>query len=135
MQITRQTEYAIRTLIELAKHPIGTVLQTKSISQNQGIPEVFLQKTIQLLGKAGFVKTVRGSKGGISLIISSNQITIARVFTAIEGNLAINPCLADKSYCYQTDSCAVHKILARAQQALVDELSKETIADIIACKD
>ena len=62
MQITRQTEYAIRTLIELSKAPLGTMLHTKDISQKQEIPEGFLTKTIQCFAHAGLVTTA-GSQG------------------------------------------------------------------------
>ena len=60
MQITRQTEYAIRTLLELAKVPKGEVLQVKLISDRQSIPVEFLKKTVQLLALAGLVSTRRG---------------------------------------------------------------------------
>lgn len=131
MQITRQTEYAIRTLIELSKIGKGEYLQTKVISEKQNIPEVFLKKTVQLLSYAGLVKTKRGSQGGVALNIPSSEITIADVLTAIEGKLAINPCLTDKDYCSSYTDCPVHKILNRAQERLVEELKKETIEDIV----
>lgn len=131
MQITRQTEYAIRTLMELSKVNKGDYLQTKVISEKQNIPEVFLKKTIQLLSYAGLVKTKRGSLGGVSLNIPSAEITIADVLRAIEGKLAINPCLTDKEYCINCSSCPVHKVLNRAQERLIEELSRETIEDIV----
>lgn len=131
MQLTRQTEYALCTLLELSKHPPGTILQAKIISLKQNIPEVFLKKTIQLLNSAGLVNTIRGSKGGVSLRVESSRITIAQVYTAIEGKLAINPCLADSAYCKNTANCVVHSILNRAQNALVKELSRETLADMV----
>ena len=43
MKITRQTEYAIRTLLELSRIPFGELLQTRVIAEKQGIPEVFLK--------------------------------------------------------------------------------------------
>ncbi len=131
MQITRQTEYAIRTLIELSKLSKGTFLQTKTISERQNIPEIFLKKTIQLLAYAGLVKTMRGSKGGVALKIPSKEITIANVLESIEGKLNINPCLGDSKYCNNRSECQVHKIFDRAQRKLMDELNKETIEDIV----
>lgn len=132
MQITRQTEYAVRTLLELARGPQGQLLPAKVISQRQDIPEVFLKKTIQILARAGLVVTQRGTQGGVKLAKPSNQITLADVVTAVEGPLALNVCLAKGYDCPNKPNCRVRKILARSQAALVAELSRETLADIVA---
>lgn len=60
MQITRQTEYAIKTLIELGQVPYGQLVSSKTISHKHSIPEDFLHKTIQVLSRAGLVVTQRG---------------------------------------------------------------------------
>lgn len=132
MQITRQTEYAIRTLIELSKAPLGTMLHTKDISQKQEIPEGFLTKTIQVLAHAGLVTTQRGSQGGVCLSVSPDKITIADVLTVTEGRLGLNVCLTQSGYCPNMAVCPVHSVLKRAQDAMLAELKKETFADLVA---
>ncbi len=132
MQITRQTEYAIQTLVELVKYPSGTMLSARDISENQQIPEVFLKKTIQLLARANLVATQRGNQGGVRLTVPAEQITIARVLAAIEGELAINVCLAGTSTCKNKTVCKIRPILQRAQNAMMAELNKESFADIAA---
>lgn len=131
MQITRQSEYAIKTLLELASFPYGQILPTVKISERQSIPEVFLKKTVQLLAKAGLVATQRGPRGGVRLIVPPHQITIARVIEAIEGKIAINPCLGDGHHCQNESFCQIRAILKRAQTAMKSELSKETLQDIL----
>ena len=44
MQITRQTEYAVRTLLELSTLPSDQLLPTRVISERQDVPEVFLKR-------------------------------------------------------------------------------------------
>ncbi len=132
MQITRQTEYAIRTLIELSKVPLGTILQTRDISQKQDVPEVFLTKTIQLLARAGLVTTQRGSQGGVRLAVSPDKITIADVLTVTEGRLGLNVCLTESGYCPNMNICPVRRVLKRAQEAMLAELKKDTFADLVA---
>ncbi len=132
MQLTRQSEYAVRTLIELAQKPYGTVLPTKVISEKQAIPEVFLKKTVQLLAKAQLVATQRGTQGGVKLAVPPERITIAQVITAIEGEVAINPCLSSSHVCANRATCSIHPILQRAQDAMLAELNKETLEDIVA---
>ncbi len=131
MQITRQTEYAIRTLLELAKAPFGQIMQNRTISERQDVPEVFLKKTIQLLARAGLVATRRGMQGGVRLSIPADQITFADAVRAIEGEVIINPCLSEGYFCKNKSACRAHTVWRRAQAALLAELEKETFADMI----
>lgn len=131
MQITRQTEYAIRTLLELAKGPAGEVLQVKTISERQDIPVEFLKKTVQLLALGGLVNTRRGTQGGIMLARPAENITIADIVKAIEGPVAINLCLEPGYVCPNRDICPVSPVLARAQGAFLRELQRESLADLL----
>lgn len=131
MQITRQSEYAIKTLLELAQNPNAEVVSTRIISENQGIPEVFLKKTVQLLARAGLVSTQRGTQGGVKLAKVADQITIADIIVAIEGPIAFNICLAQENNCPNKGACSVYPVLARAQESFIKELSKETLVDLI----
>lgn len=131
MQITRQSEYAIRILIELAKSPFGELIPSKVIAEQQDIPGRFLQKTVQLLSRAGLVSTQRGIQGGVRLTVPADRISLADVIAAIEGPLAINPCLAPGYSCPNMADCQVRVILGRAQAALLRELKRESIADLV----
>ncbi len=131
MQITRQTEYGIKTLLELAQLPEGQLISSKTISERQEIPETFLHKTLQLLSKAGLVITQRGVQGGARLALPADKVTIKDIITAIEGPLAINVCMSPGYHCENMQTCQVRRILARAQAALTAELSRETLADIL----
>ena len=130
MQFTRQTEYAIRILMALGEVKKGEVIQSRVIAEKQEIPEKFLSKTIQVLVRTGLVETRRGTLGGVKLAMPLDSITIADVITAIEGKIAINPCLANGFYCKNLAYCQVRHILERGQKALLAELNKETLADL-----
>jgi len=130
LQLTRQSEYALKIILELAGHPFGEVLSSKIISERQDIPEDFLKKTIHLLALGGLVSTQRGTQGGVRLVKKAEQINIADVLTAIEGPVTINPCLAAGYNCPHQAECSISPVLARAQRAFLDELSKESLADL-----
>ncbi|MDD4801536.1 MAG: Rrf2 family transcriptional regulator [Syntrophomonas sp.] len=130
MQITRQTEYAIRTLIELAKVPYGQLISNKVISVRNDIPEEFLHKTIQILSRAGLVVTQRGVQGGVRLGRPLEEITIADVIEAMEGPFAINVCLSPGYQCSRLNICKVRKVLFDAQTAMLNELRKKSLAEI-----
>ncbi len=130
MQLTRQAEYAIRTILELSMLPEGEFMQSRAIASRQKLPEQFLNKTVQILARTGLVETRRGAQGGIRLTVKPEEITIANVVTAVEGNIALNPCLADVYHCANQSTCRVHGILKRAQAAMLAELGRETFADL-----
>ncbi|WP_066639006.1 RrF2 family transcriptional regulator [Desulfolucanica intricata] len=132
MQITRQTEYAIHTVIELSKIPFGDVVQIKEIAGKHNIPETFLKKTVQALSKSGIVATHRGTNGGVRLARPSDSITLADVLVAIEGPLALNVCLEANYDCDNQSTCRIHEILKRTQNTILKELSKESFANIVS---
>lgn len=131
MQLTRQCEYALRTMLELASHPFGEIISSKTISERQDIPEDFLKKTIHLLAVNGLVNTVRGTQGGVRLAKSAAEIKVSDVVEAIEGPVAINPCLSSGYVCPNQSRCRISPVLARAQQAFIAELSKDSLADLV----
>ena len=131
MQLTRQCEYAIRTMLELASHPYGEIISSKIISERQDIPEGFLKKTIQLLAVSGLVNTVRGIQGGVRLAKPAEDIKVSDVVEAIEGPIAINPCLASGYVCPNQPQCRISPVLARAQSAFIAELNRDSLADLV----
>lgn len=132
MQITRQAEYAIKIMLELAKNQGKEVLSSKLIADRQGIPEDFLKKTVHLLALQGLVITQRGVQGGVRLGKPADEITIADIIAAVEGPLAINICLDSGYECPNKSTCPVRRVLARGQAALLRELSRETLSDLLS---
>ena len=76
LQITRQTEYAIRGLQELARRNEDAPVHLKLIAGSCQVSEAFLAKIFQMLAQAGVVKSHRGVKGGFSLGRAAKEITL-----------------------------------------------------------
>lgn len=131
MQITRQAEYAIRIMLELAKLSPGEIIQSRFIAENQNLPDKFVQKIIQILVRSGFVESRRGTMGGVRLSVPADSITIADIIASVEGKIAINPCLKESHHCSNQPHCRVRKVIQRGQEALLKELSRDTLADLI----
>ena len=130
MQLTRQSEYAIRIMLELASRPAGEIVSSRTIAENQEVPEDFLKKTVQLLSLSGLVATHRGVQGGVRLARPALDISLADIVRAIEGPLYINLCLDPAYSCPNRVSCPVSLVLARAQSAFLAELERESLADL-----
>ncbi|MDO8282097.1 MAG: Rrf2 family transcriptional regulator [Thermodesulfovibrionia bacterium] len=109
MQITRETDYAVRCLIHLSGTP-DEVVVIDEIAGIRDVPRSFLAKILQKLSKAGIVTSYRGVKGGFQLARKPKDITLLDVVEAIEGPVAMNKCVVDREFCDLSRTCSVHPV-------------------------
>lgn len=135
MEISRQADYAIRAIMDLAALPDGELVQTREIARRQNIPERYLPTIIRTLARAGLLRTLRGSHGGVTLARNAGAITIRDVIEAIDGPLLLNRCMIRPGECGGNGKgcfCSLHDFW----QGLVDEIEIEmdaiNFADLVA---
>lgn len=63
--VSRTSEYALRAVIWLVQEP-GRSQTTKQIGEGTRTPPDYISKVLQLLAKAGVVRSQRGLGGGFS---------------------------------------------------------------------
>jgi Rrf2 family protein len=132
MQLTMTGEYAVRAMVGLASEPFGRVVQVAQLSASWDIPENFLRKIVADLARAGLLSSKRGAKGGISLAVAPEELTLLDVIEAVEGKIFLNKCLIGPEFCDRTDWCAVHVVWCEAQGAVRDILKKRSLAEIVS---
>jgi Rrf2 family transcriptional regulator, iron-sulfur cluster assembly transcription factor len=130
MQVTREGDYGIRSVLYLARQPFNKVSFANEISEEYKIPRSFLAKILQKLVKAKIVRSYRGVKGGFSLAKQARDITPLDVLSAIEGKLAINICLVDKKKCNFSKHCPTFYLWANVQSKIVETLKKTNFEDL-----
>jgi Rrf2 family protein len=130
MQVTREGDYAIRSVLYLARQPFQKVSFVTEISEEYKIPRSFLAKILQKLVKAKIVRSYRGVKGGFSLTRQARDITVLDVLEAIEGKLAVNLCIGDKKKCNFSKHCPAHFVWLKVQANVIDTLKKENFEDL-----
>jgi len=130
MQLTREGDYGIRSVLYLARQPYKKISFVTEISDEYKIPRSFLAKILQKLVKAKIVRSYRGVKGGFSLARQAKEISVLDVLEAIEGRLSLNVCLADKKKCDFSRHCPIHSVWANVQAKVTDVLRKSTFDDL-----
>jgi Rrf2 family protein len=130
LQITRQTEYAIRGLQELARRDCDRPVQLKSIAQACDVSEAFLAKIFQMLSQQNIVKSHRGVKGGFSLGRQPEEITLRDIVEVCEGGIALNHCLRKVDPCKNAATCNISRAWRSAQDALVGALEMTRLSDV-----
>ncbi len=130
MQLTRYTDYSIRTLIYLGAHE-GT--QTISeVAKAYGISRNHLVKVVHNLGRLGYVETLRGKSGGIRLAIPPQEINLGSVVRDVEPTLNVVECFsAEENSCPITPVCGLKGILHEASDAFFEVLEKYHLSDVI----
>ncbi len=130
MRLTRQSSYAIRTLIYCAVNAPG-LSRIADIARAHAISELFLFKLIKPLVEGGLLETVRGRKGGIRLGRPAAEITLLDTVKLTEENFAMAECFEGGDItCPLADSCDLNSALHEALQAFFDVLDSYSIADL-----
>lgn len=126
MKLARPSHYAIRLVLDLARHRRG---RSAEIAARQGIPAAYMAKIVQGLSRAGLVRTHRGARGGVELARPASAVTLREVIEATEGPLAINLCVAWGD-CPCQQPCPVRATLAQLQTMIERELDAVTIESL-----
>jgi Rrf2 family protein len=131
VRLTREADYAVRIVLDLAEHSRSRPVRSADIARRQMIPRPFLTKVVQVLARRGFVATHRGAGGGVSLARDPHGITLRAVVEAIEGPIRMNRCLIRPGECPLDRRCMVHPIWRRIQEQVIRELEGATIASLV----
>jgi Rrf2 family transcriptional regulator, nitric oxide-sensitive transcriptional repressor len=130
MRLNLQSDYALRLLMHLAAKEgelvtIGQVADRFRISQNH------LMKVAHVLGREGFIETVRGRSGGLRLARHGGTIRVGDVVRRMEGDLALVECFpGGAGGCLIVKACRLKGVLHEALDAFLSVLDRYTIADL-----
>lgn len=123
MTLNRQTDYALQFLSALARLKEGESLPLSVFAKKGHVSFLFMQRIAGKLRTAHLVEAGRGRSGGYKLTKLPTAITVLDVAQALEGDMAVVPCLktADTS-CPHQAVCMTrtnfHTINAYIQQYL-----------------
>ena len=130
MKLTAFTDYSLRVLIYLAAEPERRATIAE-ISAAFDIKENHLTKVVHRLGKGGWVETVRGKGGGLTLAKPADAIGVGQVVRDTEGEAIPAECFAtEESDCAIVRCCRLKGVLAEAVAAFYGVLDRYTLADI-----
>jgi Rrf2 family cysteine metabolism transcriptional repressor len=131
MKLSTRTRYGIRAIIEIAENSGRGPLQTKVIAKSQDISVKYLEQLMAMLRSSGFVRSIRGAKGGYMLAKAPNQIKLSDVFDCLEGHVTTVECVGDKDFCERAADCVARQVWAQVQQAITNVLQSITLQDLV----
>lgn len=113
----------------------GKSLSIKQIATSSNLSFLFLQKIAGILQQNEMIKAERGKYGGYKLKKNPKKITIKEIIEAVEGPIAIIPCLksaCEPQCCKKNKKCEIKSGLQKINQEIEKFLAKKTLHQIIA---
>ena len=131
MRLSTRTRYGIRAMLELAENVGRGPLQLRIIARRQDISVKYLDQLMAILKSAGFVRSIRGAKGGYILAKAPEQIKLSDVFNCLEGPVVAVDCTENENYCARAPDCVARQVWAQLQEAVTAVLQSITFQDLV----
>jgi Rrf2 family protein len=131
LELTKRADYAIRTVLALARAADDERLSVRRVAADQRIPERFLPQVMRDLVRAGLVDGTVGRAGGYRIAKPSAEISLLDVVEAVEGDSRRRVCILRGGPCALDGVCDVHAVFAAAQDDVLQRLRATTVAAAI----
>jgi len=132
MRLLVSTDLALRLLMRLSTAPRAHA-STDLLARELAVSRHHLQKIVQQLTEAGFVRTIRGAQGGVMLARPASEIRVGEVVRDHEREQSLVECFrADGGACTLLPRCRLRGMLAAAQESFHRHLNRYTLADCLA---
>jgi Rrf2 family transcriptional regulator, cysteine metabolism repressor len=140
MMFSTKAEYGIRVMAHLARRNGDVPISLGSIADAEGLPLAYLEHLVQRLRKADLVESRRGAHGGYSLGRPAEDITMAEIVEALEGEIAPIECISADAdgtlVCVREgepghDPCPTKLLWTRVQGSIVRTLNDMTLAELV----
>lgn len=131
MQLSRQSDLALRVLMYAAERPeaavtIGEIAGFHRVSKNH------LMVVVNRLARAGYLETVRGRGGGLRLARPVAEVRVGQVLRDTESGFALVECLGAGNTCRIVRGCRLKRALREALEQFFGVLDGYTLADLSA---
>jgi len=134
MRLTMQTDYALRMLIQLGVHS-NRLVTIKETAEAYRLSKNHMMKIAHRLCQEGFIRSVRGNGGGLSLAKKPSEINIGDVVMCIEGDFSLVGCFEPRCEdCRISSACLLRSALRNALKAFHEKLGEYTLQDLLVTR-
>jgi len=130
MKISTRLRYGLRLLIDLANHQHDSPVKLKDIAQRQNISLNYMRQLIMPLETAGFIRSIRGNRGGYVLDKSPEEINLWEVASVLEGPLTLVDCVESPQLCQRAGTCPTRDLWSTIANKIRATLTEKSLNDI-----
>lgn len=149
MRLSSMADYAVVAMVAAARHcgdlreadgaPVVEARARANAGQlalETGLPAPTVQKLVSRLVAAGLLTSARGAGGGLSLARDACDISLADIVEAVEGPIALTPCVEGISHdCAPGLGCIVRPHWPVVNEALRLALSGVPLTRLMTPQD
>lgn len=127
LHLPKKMLYALEAVVDIAFNARPDPVQSKEITQRQGIPQRYLEQVMQQLVHTGILKGVRGPRGGYRLARERRRITAGDVIRAISA-----ADMEEDTQIFSSDigQLVVGPLWLEAQASMLAQLDSVTLEDL-----
>lgn len=131
-----KTVYGLKALQYLATNGSGRHVLISEIAEKEGIPKKFLETILLTLKNEGLLVSKIGKGGGYQLALSPADISMERIIRALEGPIALVPCVTEDmngkcDYCDDNSVCGVRLSMSGLTGKLINIMNQTSLADLL----
>ena len=131
MKISTRGRYGTRMKLDLAAHHDQGPTPLREIAKRQDLSVKYLEQLIIPLKAAGYIRSVRGARGGYTLARKPDKISVGQIIKVLEGGLSLVDCVEDPKVCEREKNCPTRDIWLGMSERLMEELSSLTLRDVL----
>lgn len=133
--LSRRTKYGLKALLILAEEAGRGPVLVSELAEREAIPRKFLEAILLDLNRHGLVQSKKGKGGGYLLRRPPSEVTVGDAVRALEGPLALVPCVSQTAYqrcadCLDEETCGVRLAMREVRDATARILDGMTLADV-----
>jgi len=133
MQLNRFTDLGLRVLMYLSQPAREVPFTIAAMAQELAASEHHLVKVVHFMGKQGWIRTMRGKGGGVSLAHPTSAFQVGQVVRTLENHAQNQNQLVDcySQPCVLLNHCLLKPALDRALEAFFQYLDQYTLAQMM----
>ncbi|KAA1040024.1 cysteine metabolism transcriptional regulator CymR [Macrococcus equipercicus] len=128
MKISTKGRYGLTLMISLAKRYGQGPVSLKSIAEENGLSDLYLEQLVGPLRNAGLIRSIRGAKGGYQLMKAPGDITAGDIIRLLEGPITPVEGIED-------EPAAQKQLWIKIRDAVKQVLDETTLEDLMNYKE
>ena len=130
IKLSRMADYGVILMVQLARAS-EVVTTAAELTKSTALPAPTVSKLLKQLSGAGLLDSQRGTKGGYTLALPPEDISVANIVSALDGPIALTECMTSEGAVCEIEAlCPTRTNWRQINSALVDALDRVSLAEM-----
>jgi Rrf2 family protein len=130
MIYTKTGEYAIRSILFLARQQKDILIMSSEIAKSEEIPAHYLAKILQRMAKYGYVDSFKGRGGGFKITELALKSSILEIVERVEGPVINLKCVTGLKECSDETPCPLHEEWSELRNKIYNLISSRSVQEV-----